>query len=256
MSCGRLVLVTRPVREAGRWVEALRAYGLNARALPLIDIAPVADSRPIRAVWARIADYQALMFVSAAAVTHFFAYAGGAVAPARHWATGPGTAAALRAAGVADAAIDAPPADAPAFDSEALWALVHAQVRPGTRVLIVRGGEADGHPAGREWLARTIDAAGGQYDTLVSYRRIVPVFDEAQRRLALTAQDAGAAWVFSSSQAIANLAQALPQGRWHAACAVATHERIAQAAQAAGFGRVCVSHASTQAVAASIESLG
>ena len=52
-------------------------------------------------------------------------------------------------------------ADAAQFDSEALWAQVRAQVRAGARVLIVRGGDASGQPAGRDWLAREIAAAGG-----------------------------------------------------------------------------------------------
>ena len=39
------VIVTRPAREASRWIDALRAEGLDARALPLIAIEPVEDAR-------------------------------------------------------------------------------------------------------------------------------------------------------------------------------------------------------------------
>ncbi len=97
----RTVIVTRPEREAAQWVADLRAAGLDAVALPLIVIAPVADAEPMRLAWARLADYAALMFVSATAVEHFFQHeAPGATAGRRFWATGPGTTRALLRAGV------------------------------------------------------------------------------------------------------------------------------------------------------------
>jgi hypothetical protein len=75
----RPVIVTRPAREAVQWVEDLRAAGLDAVALPLIVIEPVADAAPLRAAWSHLADYAALMFVSATAVEHFFEHADAAV---------------------------------------------------------------------------------------------------------------------------------------------------------------------------------
>ena len=48
----RTVIVTRPEREAAQWVADLRAAGLDAVALPLIVIAPVADAEPMRLAWA------------------------------------------------------------------------------------------------------------------------------------------------------------------------------------------------------------
>ncbi|WP_431273803.1 uroporphyrinogen-III synthase [Variovorax ureilyticus] len=156
------MIVTRPAREASRWVDDLRHAGLDAIALPLIEIAPLEDRKPIEAAWQRISDYDALMFVSAAAAAHFF-FPGANVEAAAHgrfWATGPGTVRGLREAGVPASSIDAPAADAARFDSEALWALVRTQVRPGVRVLIVRGGDACGRATGREWLAREIADAG------------------------------------------------------------------------------------------------
>src|SRR5215207_928638 len=67
------VIVTRPEREAARWVQTLRAAGLDAQALPLIAIAPVTDSKELQEARRRVGDYAALMFVSAAAAEHFFA---------------------------------------------------------------------------------------------------------------------------------------------------------------------------------------
>jgi hypothetical protein len=108
----------------------------------------------------------------------------------RFWATGPGTTRALLRAGVPPEAIDAPPPEATRFDSEALWERVHAQVAPGVRVLIVRGGDEAGQPTGRDWLANEIDAAGGLRDTVVAYRRLPPTFDEANASSRSTVQKA------------------------------------------------------------------
>ncbi|MGK6309348.1 uroporphyrinogen-III synthase [Variovorax sp. DT-64] len=250
------VIVTRPAREAARWVDALRAAGLDAQALPLIGIAPVADRKDLQAALQRLGDYAALMFVSAAAVEHFFDSAGVIAAGLRSrcWATGPGTVRALLQAGVAASAIDSPGADAGQFDSEALWAKVHAQVGPGARVLIVRGGDAVGQPAGRAWLSREIAAAGAVCDVVVAYRRVAAPFDEAARALAAEGARGEAIWLFSSAEAIARLRAAMPGTAWASARAVATHPRIAEAARDAGFGAVRVSSPAPGALVASIES--
>lgn len=253
----RPVIVTRPAREAAQWVDDLRAAGLDAVALPLIAIKPVADAGPLRAAWRRLADHAALMFVSATAVEHFFQHRDAAIALAgrRFWATGPGTTRALLRAGVPPESVDAPPPEATRFDSEALWERVHAQVSPGVRVLIVRGGDEAGRPTGRDWLAHEIDAAGGLRETVVAYRRLPPSFDAAQRQLALDGAEGRAIWLFSSSEAIGNLQRAMPGTHWHAASAVVTHARIGEAARAAGFGALRTSTPLLDALVASIESL-
>jgi len=248
------VLVTRPATEAARWVGDLRARGLDAVALPLIAIEAVEDPALLAAARARVAGYSALMFVSAAAVAHFFDNPELGKSGQRFWATGPGTARALEQVGVPLSCIDAPASDAASFDSEALWARVAAQVRPGTRVLIVRGGESAAKPAGRDWLAREIAAAGGVCDAVVAYRRLPPVFGEAERRIARDAATGRAIWLFSSSEAIANLLRAMPGADWRSARAIATHARIGEVARGAGFGRVMISSPSMAALVASIES--
>jgi uroporphyrinogen-III synthase len=249
------VIVTRPAREAAQWVDLFRAAGLQAEALPLIVIEPALNTAPLHAAWTRLSGYAALMFVSATAVENFFAHANGGLPPGlRFWATGPGTTRALQRAGVPDQAIDAPPADAERFDSEALWALVKTQIGESVRVLIVRGGDAAGTPTGRDWLAQEIDAAGGLRDTVVAYRRLTPTFDDAARALAREAAAGRAIWLFSSSEAIRNLCHAMPGTEWGEARAVATHERIGDAARAAGFGTVRVCAPLREALIASIES--
>ncbi len=250
------VLVTRPVREALLWAGRLQARGCDAQALPLIAIGP-SDPAPVAAAWRGLSHYQALMFVSANAVHAFFDARpadGTWVGPPRAWATGPGTARALLQAGVDPACIDAPPADAPQFDSEALWQCIGDRPLAGARVLIVRGADADGRLAGRPWLADRLTAAQAQVDEVVAYVRGVPEWDEAQRAVACAAAHDGTVWLFSSSDAVRHLGRLLPDQRWKDARAVATHPRIAQAAQALGFGRVQASRPGLDDMLASIES--
>lgn len=238
MSAGAApVLVTRPAGEAARWVRGLQERGIDARSLPLIEIGPAPDPQALAAVRARLGDFAAVMFVSAHAVQGLLPESGAWPTPGgRAWATGPGTAAALRAAGVPPERIDAPADDAARFDSEALWQRVRGQVRPGGRVLIVRGADGQGRPGGRDWLAQQLREAGLQVEVVASYCRTLPHWQPGQQALAHAAQ--GAWWLFSSSEAVSNLGLCLPGQDWSAARAVCTHPRIAAAARRLGFGRV------------------
>jgi uroporphyrinogen-III synthase len=254
------LIVTRPPREAQQWVQALRAAGHDATALPLIAIGPAPDAAAVAAAWRELPCYRAVMFVSAQAVQGFFAAqpsGPSAPLPAQAWATGPGTARALRAAGMPAPAVISPPADADRFDSEALWQCVAPTLASGQRVLIVRGADAaaDAVGSGRDWLAERLQAAGLQVDFVASYQRLPPALDTAQQQLAQQAAGDGTLWLFSSSEAVRNLRAALPQQSWQAARALATHPRIAEAARQAGFGEVRTTRATLEAVLASIESL-
>ena len=65
------LLVTRPLAQADALVAELRAGGVDAVALPLIDIAPAADPQPLRQAWHELPSLALVMFVSANAVQHF-----------------------------------------------------------------------------------------------------------------------------------------------------------------------------------------
>jgi uroporphyrinogen-III synthase len=239
------IIVTRPEPQATQWVELLRQRGVDAVAMPLLRIV-AADLPPAMAQEARhkLPTYQLVMFVSPNAVGHFFSN----VMPGLRWpagpiaaATGPGTVAALHAAGVPAEAIAAPAADAAQFDSRALWNELREHDWRGARALIVRGEE------GREWLADTLRSAGAGVDLLDAYRRAPPLWDADQLALldAALAQPDAHVWLFSSSQSIGHLVPRLREPGctppWHRMQALATHPRIEQAARAAGFAQVrCV----------------
>jgi uroporphyrinogen-III synthase len=250
------VIVTRPQDEARAWLDQLRARGIDAQPLPLIAIQPAPEPDALAGAWRGLAGSRAVMFVSGNAVRHFFDHRPDGMPwpqQTRAWATGPGTRQALLDAGVAPAAIDAPAADAAQFDSETLWAQVAGQVTPGDRITIVRGRDAGLHHLGRDWLADQLRAAGAKVETVVSYLRAVPDWGDEQLACARQAAE-GAVWLFSSSQAVANLSSLLPGQDWSHARAVATHPRIARASRDAGFGVVCESRPSVEAVSAALES--
>lgn len=268
------MIVTRPAGEAEAWVAALRAQGWTADSLPLIDIGPPRDPAVLdhlRQAQRHWPSWDALMFVSTAAVDHFLQ----GVEPdpgarertsPRWWAPGPGTARALarglQRLGVPADRIDQPPADARQFDSEHLWPVVSPQVAPGMRLLLVRGaslsaaGVALGGAAGsgRDWMIEQCRARGVQVDVCAAYERHPPQWSAEQRALARRATAAGHLWLFSSSEALAHLCAALPGTDWSAVGALCTHDRIADAARQAGFGAVFSSRPALPEVLRTLES--
>lgn len=270
------VIVTRPERDARHWVAQLQHSGFAAEALPLIEIAPAsgeASQQALRQAWEALPDYAACLFVSGHAVENFFrgrpaqAQDGAprlipalALPPGlRCMAPGPGTVAALLAAGVPEAQIDAPAPDAAQFDSEALWQVIGPRGWQGQRVLVVRGQSPGGQgvSSGRDWITRQWQDAGAQVDFVGVYQRQPPLFSQVQLQRAEQASADGSVWLFSSSEALANLL-GLPglQGvDWRGASAIATHPRIEDAVRAAGWGVVIASRPALEDIRASLGSL-
>lgn len=255
----RCLLVTRPQPQAEQWVKALRGEGLQALALPLIAIEPVADTTALQQAWASLHRCAFVMFVSGNAVAQFFA----AKPPHLAWppslragATGPGTAAALSAQGLQDAHIVMPAVEeGQSWDAEALWQRMAQWPWAGRQVLLVRG------ESGRDWLAEQWRAVGAAVHAVAAYRRVVPEWstDEALRLQDALSQAQRHAWLFSSSEAARNLeglrrrhaaaAAAASTMDWRGSLALATHPRIAQTAQELGFARVLTVSPSLDAVA-------
>lgn len=261
------VVVTRPAPEAEAWCRTLRGAGFEAVALPLLAIGPLPETgrAALRAAWAELPRYRVVMFVSAAAVQHFFdAAPAGRPWPAgtRAWAPGPGTAAVLARHGVLPQDTDTPADAAAQLDSESLWAAAGHRVAPGDAVLIVRGARSDhddpsqaGH--GRAWMAERLTQAGALVTQLAAYRRGAPRWNASQAADAAALANAGSVWIFSNSEAIAHLigllalhGPALRQGT-----AVATHPRIADTARAAGFARVALAAAGYEGLAHTLRQL-
>lgn len=251
----RCALVTRPRAQGVAWQQRLRALGVESSLLPLIDIAPAPDPAALAGWFARLADAALVMFVSPNAASGLFE----ALPAGWRWpvgtlaaATGPGTVAVLRSAGVPEVAIVAPPPDAVQFDSENLWAALEPRRDwAGVRVGIVRG---DG---GRDWLATTLRAAGARVEFVQSYARRAPVLDGQEQQLLqrALAEPVGFAWLLSSSEAVHHLRTLAPSADWSASVALASHPRIAESARDLGFGRVIEVRPTPEAVAQALGTL-
>ena len=256
------VIVTRPAAQAASWVAQLQARQIDAVALPLIGIGAPVDAVAVRDAWISVPKKRLLFFVSPNAAECFFA----ARLQPEPWpadvqaaSPGPGTSEVLRRCGVPAALIVEPPADAAQFDSESLWSVLQAQRWTDASVLVVRG---DG---GRDWLADRLRSSGAQVDFVAAYQRVAAPIAGPQRELlrAALAAPEQHLWFFSSSEAIDHLCDACDASvggsglspDWARAMALATHPRIAERAQRAGFGRVLASRPTLDAVVACIQSM-
>lgn len=245
------LVVTRPRPQCGPWLARLAALGVQAVALPLIEILPARDPQAVQAAWAELPAADLAVFVSPNAVEQFFAQAGAAAAwPAGTLAAcvGPGSAQALARHGVPAANIVQPATDAASLDSEHLW----QQLQPrrswaGARVLLLRG---DG---GREWLAERLAEAGASVQAVTVYHRAGPRFDAAEQAQLgrVLAHPRDHVWLFSSAEAVGHLGGLALAGQR----AIATHERIADAARAAGFDPVVLARPEPEAVTRALKAL-
>lgn len=261
MQQGRRVILTRPSSDNQAWAAGLQQAGYPVQVWPLIDIATLDLNPPLSDTLAHKPPCQAIMFVSRNAVKHAMPALAGVVdwATTRCWVTGPGSRQALLAAGVPAAAIDAPHESAAQFDTEALWQVVRPGLKKDQPVLILRGSEADQSDSqmqgvGRDWLTQQLQSVGVPVLARAVYQRQCPVWHQDQCAQAALAATDGSVWVLSSSQAVAHLQKLLPAQPWAAAKALATHERIAQAAHQIGFIQIKVCKPTLSALLASLES--
>ena len=253
------VIVTRPLAQAAAWVADLRSRGIDAVALPLIEIGGPPDAAAVAAAWASLAARRLVVFVSPSAAASFFEGRPAGIpwpAGVRAAAPGPGTSAVLAAHGVEATRIAEPAADAPQFDSEALWARLADEDWNGASVLLVRGpADATGSPPGCASAARRSTRSppmrarcrrstrrGSACSPPPSARRRRMRGSSAARRRSTTS------WRMSPRDAPG-------ASTWAGARAIATHPRIAERARRAGFSEVIEARPSLASVVACIQSM-
>ena len=243
---GRGIAVTRPAGQGDRLAKLIAQAGGTPIVFPLIEIRPVADPSAARERFARLHEYELVVFVSANAVEHGFALmARGASHPSgmRIAAVGRGTARALAARGVPRVLV---PDER--YDSEGLLALPELSEPAGKRVLVVRG------VGGRELLADTLLARGARVDYAECYERGTPSTPPA---VLLDAWRDGVlhAVTITSSEALRNLHALLdPDGRAHLAATplFVTHPRMRETANALGLHDVVMAEAGDEGLYAAL----
>jgi uroporphyrinogen-III synthase len=226
---GRTLVITRPAGTAGAMARQIRARGGVPVLLPGLSLRAADDAVAARAALREALDAELVLFTSPAAV-RFAAALLPLATPATVLAVGQGTARVLHRHGLAALA------PGQRQDSEGLLALPALQSLHGRRVALV------GAPGGRGLLRDQLVARGARLHEAHVYRRVPPRLGR-QHVEALRHLSADARVLLSSAEALQSLHALLPPSAWRnlcAALAVVSSERLAQAARAAGFGRVRV----------------
>ncbi|WP_267226420.1 uroporphyrinogen-III synthase [Dyella silvae] len=227
---GRTVVITRPAGTGSPLARQVRRLGGIALLLPGLSLH--GTDRPddmADALRAAMGD-DLLVFTSPAAV-RFAARLTPLRTRAVVLAVGQGTAQALRRHGVSE-----PLAPVQRQDSEGLLDHYTLADLRGRRVALI------GAPGGRGVLRTELAARGAQLREVHVYRRGTPRWRRRQLD-ALAQLPADARVLLSSAEALDNLQQGLPAAgyaRLHAAVAVVSSERLAEAARAGGFSKVVV----------------
>ena len=236
------VVVTRPARQAAGLTAQLAALGATPIVFPAIAILPPSDDAPLARAHASLATLDAAVFVSANAAE--YGAPGRWPAGVAAYATGPGTAAALRAVGVPDVTIPQT-----TYDSEGLLALpVLADLR-GKRIAIFRG------EGGRDHLADALRARGAQVDCVDCYRRARPESGAGGLAEALL-QGRAHALTITSSEGLDNLRAVLDAPALEALRSIPTfvpHPRIEEHAREHGFHAVATASGDAGLVAGLLE---
>lgn len=225
---GLKIVVTRPRDQAVQLAQRIEHAGGVPLLFPLLDIAPVQDTRVLHEQIARLPRFDLAIFISPNAVRYGMAAicAAGELPPKLKIATvGQGSAKALRESGITNVI-----APAERFDSEGLLALPELQNVSGWYVMIFRG---DG---GRELLGNTLRERGATVEYAACYQRSKP-----QQDIGALVSAAPDAITVSSSEALGYLWQMLDGGAQAAlrdTPLFVPHQRIAELARQQGWHQV------------------
>lgn len=196
---GVRVVVTRAEHQAESFAAAFTAAGAAVEILPLLEIVPPADLRPLERAATELALYDWVVFTSANAVDAFLPLTGGAIPSRLKIAVvGPATAEALRAYEIE------PHLEARRADAEGLAADLAPHVGR-RRVLLPQA--ADARPALAEGLSR----AGAEAVAIVAYDKRLP--PEAARLAAELFSPPPIGWVtFTSPRIVRHFAELFGAG--------------------------------------------
>jgi uroporphyrinogen-III synthase len=187
------VVVTRAEHQSEGLAAAFEKAGAAVELLPLLEVVPPADPRPLEQAAAELFIYDWVVFTSSNAVEAFLPLAGPLPPALKIAAVGPATAEALRARGAE------PDLTASRADAEGLAAELAPQVA-GKRVLLPQA--ADARPA----LLAGLTAAGAEAAAVVAYDKRLP--PDSLRRAAELFATPPIGWVtFTSPRIVRHFAE-------------------------------------------------
>ncbi|HEX7180888.1 MAG TPA: uroporphyrinogen-III synthase [Thermoanaerobaculia bacterium] len=198
---GLRIVITRAAHQAGDLAAAFETEGARVERLPLLEVVPPADPRPLERAASELALYDWLVFTSSNAVEAFLPLTGGALPQRLRIAVvGPATAEALRSFEIEPHLIASRP------DAEGLAAELAPRVDRSRRVLIPQA--ADARPALVEGLSR----AGAEAVPVVAYDKGLPADAPRRARELFGSEPIG--WVTFTSPRIARHFAELFGGDW------------------------------------------
>lgn len=247
---GMGIVITRPRAAAEALATELAALGARPFVFPALGIEPLPESPALAAALDRLPRAAFAIFVSANAAQMGLA----AVRRRGDWPRGPRIAAVGEATAQALRNHGMGPVISPTGrqDSEGLLALEALASVGGMDIVIFRG---DG---GRERLREGLEARGARVTYAECYRRVKPDADPAELLLAWSRREIHAVSALST-ETLANFLDAVGEaGRALAreTTLVVPHEAIAGSAPARAFGRVRVSGAGADGIAAALQPPG
>lgn len=189
------VVVTRAEGQAEGLVAAFERAGAAVELLPLLEVVPPADPRPLERAASELALYDWIAFTSANAVEAFLPLTGGSLPPRlRVAAVGPATAEALGAWEIEP--------DVTAGQADAVGLAAELVPRVGRRRRVLLPQAADARPTLEEALA----AAGAEPIAVVAYDKRLP--PDAPRRAAELFSTSPLGWVtFTSPRIVRHFAE-------------------------------------------------
>jgi uroporphyrinogen-III synthase len=183
------VIVTRAAHQAEGIAAAFREAGATVEHLPLLEMIPPADPRPLERAASELALYDWLVFTSSNAVDAFLPLTGGALPPRLRVAVvGPATADSLRTYGIE------PHLTALRPDAEGLLNDLAPRVGRSRRVLLPQAADA------RPTLAEGLSRAGADAVAVIAYDKGMP--PDAPERAARLFADTPIGWVTFTSPRI------------------------------------------------------
>lgn len=252
------VIVTRPAAPGRRLAAALRRRGCEVAWWPAFDIAPPTSEAAVRRALDHLADYDLALFVSPNAV-HATAERLAADWPASTviGAVGASTrdAAAAELPGSGAAPIVAPDGGDES-GSEGFWRAWRATGRRARRVLVLRAA------TGRDWIIDQFRSANAEVDALAVYDRSPHALPEGEQSRLRGWMSGGILpiTVVSSAEAVGAILEQVERvegaaGWLQRGLAIATHPRVAQRLQMAGFANVETCAPDDLAVIGKLESI-
>lgn len=251
----RSAVITRPLAQALPFAQRLQSLGLPAVIFPLLEIAPLDDTRALQATLQSITDFSLVMFVSPNAIDAALPFVADWPAQVAVAVVGEGSRLRLAHHGLTQANTRIfCPAPGERMDSESLMRHLDIDALQGKKVLIVRG------ETGRNFLTDMLRDAKVSVQQLPAYRRRAPVMTAARQSTLQQLTQGCYDWIITSSEALRILKQQVQTLSDDGALSrllqqrlLVSHPRIGDVAAELGFQQVQLTDSGDDAMVAALQ---